>query len=378
VSRLGEEEILALHRELVATPSVSGEEAAIADRLAALLAAHGVAAERLGDSLFARAGSGPLFVLDTHVDTVPPAPGWTLEPFAATRVDGRVHGLGANDAKASVAAMTAAFLALAGRDLGITLGLALVAGEETRSQGTRDVLDRLLAEGVEIAAAVFGEPTGLDLAVAQKGLLVLELAATGAAAHAAHARALGAVNAARGLARDLVAIEAVDLGPEHPELGPTTLEPTVVRAGTARNVVPAEATAILDVRTTPALAPDELVARLRAIAAGEVRVLSDRFAPRESPAGSALLAAARAARPGATSYGSATLSDWALLPAAVPGIKVGPGRSERSHTPDEYVLESEIVDGAVFYEELAVDFAEELARRARAAVAAPAGARSRP
>jgi len=361
--KLAREELLDLHAAIVATPSVSGEERAVADLVAEWLAARGVACERIGESLLAFAGSGPLLLLDSHLDTVPPVPGWQREPFAATRAGGRVYGLGANDAKASVAAMVAAFLECAGEGSGITLGLALVAQEETKSQGTRDVLDRLQARGLRVAGAVFGEPTGLDLAVAQKGLVVLELLARGEAAHAAHARALGAPNAARLLARDLVALEGLELGPAHPELGATTLEPTVVRAGSARNVVPAEASAILDVRAVPGIAPDAIATRVRAAVAGEVKVVSDRFAPRQTPAGSALLAAARAARPGARAYGSATLSDWALLPADVPGIKVGPGRSERSHTPDEYVLEQEVVDGAAFYSDLVRAFATEIRNR---------------
>jgi acetylornithine deacetylase len=356
VTPLDDAKLLALHRELVATPSVSGSEAAIAGRLAGFLAAHGVACERLGDSLLATIGEGPLLLLDSHLDTVPPAPGWSRDPFAATVVAGRIHGLGANDAKASVAAMVAAFLALAADPPPLALALALAACEETTGRGTREVLDALFAAGRPVAGAVFGEPTGLELAVAQKGLLVLELVATGTAAHAAHARRLGAVNAARLLARDLVALGDLDVRPEHPRLGETTIEPTVVRAGTARNVVPAEATAILDVRTTPALPPAEVLTRLRARVISEVRVLSERFAPRETPPG-ALLAAARAATSGAREYGSATLSDWALLPEGVPGIKLGPGASERSHTPDEWVVESEILDGARCYEALARAFA---------------------
>lgn len=372
MSRLADAEILALHRELVSTPSVSGDERAIADRLERLLRARGAAVRRTGDTLLALAGRGPLLLLDTHLDTVPPAPGWTREPFRATAVAGRVYGLGSNDAKASVAAMTAAFLTLleelgsGGAAPGVSVALALVAGEETRSHGTREALDLLERLDAPIAGAVFGEPTGLDLAVAQKGLVVLELVATGRAAHAAHARALGAVNAARELARDLVGLEAVDLSPDHPALGSTTIEPTQLRAGSARNVVPAEASAILDLRTTPALAPERAVERLRGALRGELRVLSDRFAPRETPADSALLAAAAAARPTARRYGSATLSDWALLPESTPGIKVGPGRSERSHTPDEFVLESEILEGARFYRDLVRAFAAELGRPARA------------
>ncbi|HEX9799243.1 MAG TPA: M20/M25/M40 family metallo-hydrolase [Thermoanaerobaculia bacterium] len=367
MTRLADDELLALHRALVATPSLSGDEAAIADLLAARLAAGGAAVERLGDSLLALAGEGPLVLFDTHLDTVPPAEGWTRAPFAATVEGDRVFGLGAGDAKAAAVAMAAAFLALAGERLGVTLGLALVAEEETTGRGTADVLARLARDRRPIAAAVVGEPTGLDFAVAQKGLLVLELVAHGRAAHAAHARAVGAPNAATLLARDLAALADFDLGPEHPALGAATLEPTVVRAGEARNAVPATATAVLDVRTTPATPPAALVERLRAAVAGELVVVSDRLAPRATPQDAPLLAAARAARPAAREYGSATLSDWALLPAEVPAIKVGPGRSERSHAPDEFVLASEVLEGAAFFEALARRLARELARAGAAA-----------
>jgi acetylornithine deacetylase len=367
MSRLDATALLALHRELVATPSVSGDERAAAELVASWLDLPRVRVERIGDSVLALAGQGPLLLLDTHLDTVPPAPGWTRPPFEATVEGGRVYGLGANDAKASVAAMLAAFRSLITdiqtSPLGLTLALALVAGEETKSQGTRDVLDWLEKNGLEIFAAVVGEPTGLDLAIAQKGLLVLELVADGQAAHAAHARTLGVPNAAFRLAHDLVALEEVDLGPSHPLLGATTLEPTVVRAGTARNVVPAEASAILDVRTTPATRPAEVVARVRAAVAGEIRIHSDRFAPRQTVVASAIVDAATAARPEAMRYGSATLSDWALLSPDVPAIKVGPGRSERSHRPDELVLESEVVDGARFYELLVRELATRMAAR---------------
>jgi len=347
---LAGDELLAFHRALVATPSPSGDEGAAAALAAARLTGPGVRLQRVGDSLLALAGSGPLLLLDTHLDTVPPAPGWTRPPFAATVEGERVFGLGANDAKASVAAMTAAFLALAGEPLGVTLGLALVAREETDNRGTREVVEWLAAQSIEIAFALVGEPTGLDLAIAQKGLLVLELVASGDAAHAAHARQLGARNAAVVLARDLVALDGFELGPADPLLGAATLTPTVVRAGTARNVVPGEASAILDVRTTPASPPAAVTERVRRQAAAEVRVLSDRFAPRAVDAASPLVAALGRARPEARCYGSATLSDWALLPAGTPAVKVGPGRSERSHTPDEYVLASEILAGAAFYE----------------------------
>jgi acetylornithine deacetylase len=371
----GRDELLALHREIVATPSVSGEEGALADLLAARLAAHGVRAERHGSSLLAIAGEGPVLLLDTHLDTVPPAPGWRRDPFAASVEGGRVYGLGSNDAKAAVAAMTAAFVALAGEPLPFALGLALVEGEETRGTGTQRVLAELAARGRPLLGAVIGEPTGLDVAIAQKGLLLLELVARGDSCHAAHAAALGARNAALLLARDLVTLADAELAPPHALLGPTTLQPTVVRAGETRNVVPGEARAVLDVRTTPEASHAELTARVRGLVASEVEVRSERLVPRQTDESSWLVRAALAARPAARAYGSPTLSDMVYVDG-VPAIKVGPGASERSHTADEWVGEEEVVAGAAFYVELVRRCARvftETPARARASAAATQG-----
>lgn len=351
-------EILALHRKIVEIPSVSGSEAELAGFLEARLRRRGVRPVRVGESLLALHGEGPVFLFDTHLDTVPPAPGWTRDPWKAGEADGRIVGLGSNDAKASVVAMVAAFLAFLEAELPFTLALALVEGEETRGTGTQAVLAELQRRGLLLEAAVIGEPTGLDVAVAQKGLMVLELVAQGQACHAANAAALGAPNAARRLAHDLVSLEDVDFGPPHEHLGPITLEPTQVQAGTARNVVPGEATAVLDVRTTPALSRQEVVRRIRERVQGEVRVLSDRLLPRETATDAPLVAAARRVRPHARVFGSATLSDMVFL-NGTPAIKCGPGRSERSHTPDEYVLEEEILDGARFYTRLIGAYAEQ-------------------
>ncbi|HXU34681.1 MAG TPA: M20/M25/M40 family metallo-hydrolase [Thermoanaerobaculia bacterium] len=346
-------DILALHRLAVSTPSVSGDEGALAEQLAGWLAAHGAWVERFGNTLLAihegESPDAPIILLDTHLDTVPPAPGWLRDPFVATVEEGRVYGLGSNDAKASVAAMSAAFVACLGQPLPFTLALALVEQEETKGLGTERVLAVLKERGRQLAGAIVGEPTGLDVAIAQKGLLVLELVARGDACHAAHAQALGARNAARELARDLLALEALEF-PTHSTLGPVTIEPTQVRAGTARNVLPAEATALLDVRTTPEVSPEEIALRIGGAIGAEVRVLSDRLRPRATPEDSPLLTAVLSVRPVARLYGSPTLSDWALIDA--PAIKCGPGRSERSHRVDEYVEEEELLDGVRFYLEL--------------------------
>jgi acetylornithine deacetylase len=394
---LPEREVLALHRAITAIRSVSGEERALADFLAGWARRRGFATERLGNSLLLLSRGAPaprpaapappaastapaapapgaahlpLLLLDTHLDTVPPVPGWTRDPWDSRPVGGKVYGLGANDAKAAVAGMIAAFAAFAEVELPFTLALALVEGEETRGTGTAAVLAELARQGRRPAAAVVGEPTGLDLAIAQKGLLVLELVARGDSCHAAHARALGAANAARRLAHDLVALEAVDLGPAHERLGAMSLEPTQLLAGTARNVVPGEASAVLDVRTTPALPAVEVVRRIRAAVAGEVRVLSDRLAPYETPAGAAVVEAARRVRPEARLYGSATLSDLVFM-VGIPALKCGPGSSERSHTADEFVWESEVLAGARFYTRLIGSYAEVLAESPEITVPPP-------
>lgn len=158
-------------------------------------------------------------------------------------------------------------------------------------------------------------------------------------------------NAIIELAHDLVALAGVDLGPAHPKLGPVTVEPTIVTGGTARNMVPAAASCILDVRINPEPGPDAIVARLQAAVSGEVRVLSNRLRPYEISEGHPLVKAALDARPGARTFASRGLSDLVFF-SGIPGIKVGPGSSERSHTPDEYVLESEVLEGAAFYERI--------------------------
>jgi acetylornithine deacetylase len=352
---LAPEEVLQLHQEIVSIPSLSGSEARLADWLEAWLRARGVTVERHGHSLIASCGAGPIVLLDTHLDTVPPAPGWTRDPFRPETEDGRVYGLGSNDAKASVAAMIAGFLAARERRLPFTVVLGLAEAEETKGTGTQAILAELGKRAEPIAAAIVGEPTNLDLAVAQKGLLVLELVARGEACHAAHAAELGARNAAVELARDLVAVAGLDLGGRHAMLGAPTLQPTVVRAGTARNVVPAEASAVLDVRTVPG-AHHELIDRVQRAVRGEIKVLSERLEPRETSPDEPIVRAALAARPGARVYGSATMSDLVFL-HGVAAIKCGPGRSERSHTPDEFVLEEEILQGAAFYSDVLESFA---------------------
>ncbi len=374
-----EEALLALHREIVSIPSMSHQEKPLVDFLERFLRERGVEVQRAGDNLFAVIGQGgPLLAFNTHLDTVPASPRWTRDPHKPEVLEGKVYGLGSNDAKASVAAMIAAFLRLKAREseLRCRLMLTLVVEEETggkSGKGAELLLSELRNRGLLPTAVLVGEPTELELAVAQKGLLILELRAEGRACHAAHGRALGAPNAVRRLARDLMAIDRVDLGEPHPTLGPVTVEPTIVSGGTARNMIPAEASCFIDVRTNPKPDQSETAALLQAVVQSELKVVSERLRPYEIDARHVLVRAAQRARPQASLFGSRGLSDLCFFATAgVPALKVGPGKTERSHTPDEFVLESEIVDGAHFYLDAALAYGELASREF------PASAGARP
>ncbi len=271
---------------------------------------------------------GPRLLLLSHYDTVPATPQWTREPWSPQVEGGRMYGLGANDAKGCLAAMMSAFeQAAVSRG---SLWLVAAAEEEVGREGYEKLAPLL----PRFDAAIVGEPTGMDIATAQNGLLVLDCVSQGRAGHAARPQL--ADNAIYAMCRDILALEALDLDRVHPLAGRSTLAVTMASAGDRHNVIPGEARFTVDIRPTAAYTPAELVALVRDRVSAEVNVRSDRFRPVETPPGAAILAAALEAWPQATTFASPTLSDWAHL-RELPAIKWGPGRSEVSHTADEWV-----------------------------------------
>jgi len=348
---------LKLLEQLVAIPSVSGEEAAVAQFVEETAREWGLAAERDDTSVRIEVlgrSPGRTLALVSHLDVVPPGAGWTRDPFRPTVEGTRLYGRGSGDAKASVAAMLSA-----AKDLseggGIDRGRLLVIlgyGEETKNT----TMERAVARAGEIDAAVVGEPTNLHIATAQRGLMMVDLVARGDQRHAGYAAADGEfVNAALVLARDLLRLEDLFDGRSHPILGRTTATPTMLDAGVSRNVTPPTARAILDVRSTPDWTHEEIADLLRQHLDSEVVVTSRRLVPCETPANSRLLAAASRARPEAMRFGSPTCSDWVFL-RHVDAIKAGPGTSRRSHTPDEYVDLPEVSAARGFYAGLAREY----------------------
>jgi len=353
---------LSLLRDLVAIPSVSGEEAAVAAFVEETVRGWGLEVVRDDSSVRVEVrgrAPGASLALVSHLDVVPPGAGWTRDPFTPAVEGDRLYGRGSGDAKASVAAMlTAAHDVAQGGGLGRGRLLVILGyGEETK----HTTMERAVERAGPIDAAIVGEPTNLHLATAQRGLMMVDLVARGDQRHAGYAEADGAfVNAALVLARDLLRLDGLFDERTHPVLGRTTATPTMLDAGVSRNVTPPVATAILDVRSTPDWTHDEVAALLRARLDSQVVVTSRRLVPCETPAGSRLLAAAARVRPESSPFGSPTCSDWVFL-RHVDAIKAGPGTSRRSHTPDEYVDLPEVTAARRFYAGTARRYLEEAA-----------------
>lgn len=336
-----------LLREVIRIPSESRNEDAVVAHLHSTMLQLGFPAKVSGRNLTAMldGGEGPLLLLNSHTDTVPVGQGWTRDPLAANIEDGKIYGRGSNDAKGCLVAMIlGAQRAFASNAPKGKVLLAASCEEEVLGQG----LEKLLPTLPKPDAAVVGEPTGLNSATAQKGLLLLEITANGKSAHAAHG---GGINAVEAAARDVLALSKLKFDHEHAALGKTTLQVTQISGGDRHNVIPDRCKLVVDIRTTPAISPEEIIAQVKKTVEGEVFIRSNRLGSVETDPAHPIIQAALAANPAGRAYGSPTLSDWVFL-KGIPTVKAGPGDSKRSHTPDEYLEVAELEAGVLFYENL--------------------------
>jgi acetylornithine deacetylase len=331
----------------VSIPSLSREEGALADQVAADLAAAGLSVQRRANNVWCELGGRPRprLLLNSHLDTVPPGQGWSTDPWTPRRDGDRLVGLGANDAKGCVTAMIEMLLAgRAASPVSGTVVLALTAEEEIGGEGLSTIVEELKP----LDGAIVGEPTSLVPMIAQRGLLSLRCVARGRTAHPANTTPALAQNAIVAAARDLLALQDFDWGPEHPLLGRCHGHVTMIHGGVALNVIPDACEFHLDVRTTPIESHAALRARLSSALASELHVRSDRCLPVETPADAAIVRAVLQACPGARPSGSPAMSDMVHL-RGVPCVKFGPGDTRRSHTPGEYITVSELETGARAY-----------------------------
>jgi acetylornithine deacetylase len=332
-----------LLKEKIAIPAPSGEEKAAADYLEAQLAKAGVAPFRIGHNVCAyspknREGQ-KLLMLNSHIDTVRPSAGYTFNPFAPFEKDGKLFGLGSNDAGASLAALVESFVHLCTVDLPFNL-LLVLSGEEENS-GPNGI--RLVTQQIkDIDCAIIGEPTSMKVAVAERGLLVIDGTAQGVAGHAARDEGVNAVYVALD---DIAVIRNYVFDKASPLMGAVKKNVTVISGGTQHNVVPAVCCFVIDVRPNECYTNREILADLQAVVKSKLSARSLDNKCSFTPTGHPLRQCAE--QLGFDTYVSPTTSDWMRLD--VPAIKMGPGASERSHSADEFVYLDEIRQGVREY-----------------------------
>ena len=318
----------------------------MADIVERKLGEMGFSPKRKGNNVWAMAAEydaeKPTILLDAHLDTVKPNASWSRNPFEPTIEGDRLYGLGSNDTGGSLVAMMAAFSHLAKKEQPYNLIMLCSAEEEvTGTGGVRAILGEL----PRIDFAVVGEPTSMQPAIAEKGLMVFDCVARGRAGHAAREEGDNAIYKAL---KDIEWFRTYQFERISPLLGAVKMTVTGVQAGTQHNVVPDECRFMVDVRVNECYTNEELLAQVREKVASEVTPrsthLSSSYISPEHPAVKRLVADGR------TPFGSPTMSNQAIMPFTT--LKLGPGDSSRSHTADEYICLSEIAEAIEVYERL--------------------------
>ncbi|MFI3306328.1 MAG: M20/M25/M40 family metallo-hydrolase [Rikenellaceae bacterium] len=337
---------LELLKELIATPSHSREEGATASIIERWLNDRGVETLRRGNNILARSkgfdeSSKSTLLMNSHHDTVRPAASYTRDPYSPDIEDGRLFGLGSNDAGGSVVGLVSAFVAHypTSDELPFNILLAITAEEEVMGEGgIRSLYDLLGC----VDFAIVGEPTGLNAAVGERGLVVLDCVAEGRSGHAARDEGDNALYRA---VRDIEKLRTYRFDRCSELLGEIRLTTTMIECGTQHNVVPDKCRFVVDCRTTDAYTNQEMVDLLAEELESSVTPRSTRIGASALDPNHPLLLAAKGL--GAEPYVSPTTSDMALMPW--PSLKIGVGESARSHTADEWVGVDEVVAGVEFY-----------------------------
>jgi acetylornithine deacetylase len=343
-----EGEAIELLKRLIAIPSFSKEEDRTAELIFSYLESKGVAANRLQNNIWAKNKyfdpGKPTLLLNSHHDTVKPNMAYTLDPFTALEKDGRLFGLGSNDAGGCLVSLIATFLYFyEAQGLAYNIVLAVSAEEEISGHNG---IELLLPSLPAIEWAIVGEPTKLDLAVAEKGLLVLDCVSHGKAGHAAREEGDNAIYRAL---KDIEWFRTFRAPRVSDLLGPVKMSVTVIETDNrAHNVVPSQCHFVVDVRVNECYTFEELLAVIGDAVSCEVTPRSLRM--RSSGIALDHPIVRSGLHLGRTCYGSPTTSDKALMP--FPALKTGPGDSARSHTADEYIYLAEIGDGIKGYIEL--------------------------
>ena len=325
-----------LLKRLIATPSVSRNETAAADIMEKQMITYGLVPHREANNVWVLSpdwdDAKPTLLLNAHIDTVKPVDSWTRDPFKPTLEGDKLYGLGSNDCGGGLTTLLQVFRWLSLRPQPYNYVYLASAEEEVSG---KDGFSRALPLLPKIDAAIVGEPTGMQPAIAEKGLMVLDVLAHGKSGHAARNEGVNAIYEALD---DMVWIRDYKFQKVSPLLGPTKMTLTVVHAGTQHNVIPDQCTMLVDVRTNEYYTNEEVYDIIRQHVKSEVHAHSFRLHSSHIDPGHPLVQ--RCVSLGLKPYGSPTLSDQALMPWQ--SFKLGPGESSRSHSADEYIGISEM------------------------------------
>jgi len=338
------EEAVELLKQLIATPSYSKEEGDTFAYLKLFMENKGFDVQSIGWNLWATNkyfdDQKPTILLNSHHDTVKPNSGYTLDPFHPEVKDGKLFGLGSNDAGGALVSLLQVFCHFYGEEnLNYNLVFAATAEEEISGKGG---ISSILPSLPNIDFAIVGEPTEMNLAIAEKGLMVIDAEAQGIPGHVANSNSLSAVHVA---ATDVVALSSFNFEKVSPWLGEVKVTVSKIEGGSQHNVAPATCSFVIDVRNTDAYTNEEVLAVLQGLCKSDLKARSLRLKPSGISEDHAVVQAGLSL--GKSCYGSPTLSDQALL--SCPSLKMGPGKSERSHTANEYIYLKEIEEGIETY-----------------------------
>ncbi len=341
------DEAVALLKRLIATPSISRDEAKAADIMEEYMKECGLEPHREANNVWAidpeYDESRTTILLNAHIDTVKPVSSWSRDPFEPTVEDGKLYGLGSNDCGGGLVSLLQTFRILIekkNRDY----NLIYLASAEEEVSG-KDGISRALPLLPHIDAAIVGEPTGLQPAIAEKGLMVIDATAHGKSGHAARNEGVNAIYEALD---DLAWLRDYRFEKVSELLGAVKMSVTVIQAGTQHNVIPDECKYIIDVRTNELYTNEEAFAIIDSHTKSEMKARSFRLGSSSIAADHPLVA--RCMAMGMTPFGSPTLSDQALM--SFPSMKLGPGMSERSHSANEYIYIEEIEKAIETYTKL--------------------------
>ena len=332
--------------ELISTPSVSRDEKAAADVLQRKIKEWRLPCKRIGNNLIVAkrlSKKKPTMLLNAHIDTVKPVETWTRDPFVPTIEDGKLYGLGANDCGGGLVSLLQVYRILS-EEKDIPYNIIYVASSEEEVSG-QNGFSAVLPELPPIDVAIVGEPTGMNPAIAEKGLMVIDGVAHGKSGHAARNEGVNAINE---VLDDLQWLRDYQFRKVSPFLGETRATVTVVHAGTQHNVIPDKVEFVIDVRTNEYYQNEFVFAFLQKHMKSELKARSFRLHSSFFPENHPLIK--RCKRMRMKPYGSPTLSDQALMP--FPSFKLGPGESSRSHTADEYIEIDEIHNAIKTYVKL--------------------------